>query len=93
MQTFKSKSKDCNSGASLGWNNLETNYLKAQYYKILARACDVPVDRRSGGRLAMTFVATKNDIIIIIIIFFFLFPLSTFLIEEALGSKNLYRES
>ena len=30
---------------------------------ILARACGVPVCRRSGGRLATTLVATKNDII------------------------------
>ena len=30
----------------------------------LARACGVPVGRRSGGRLATTLVATKNDIIL-----------------------------
>ena len=29
----------------------------------LALACGVPVGRRSGGRLATTLVATKNDII------------------------------
>ena len=34
----------------------------------LARACGVPVGRRSGGRLAMTLVATIN-----VIIFFFSF--------------------
>ena len=43
---------------------------------------------QSVGRLAMTLVATKNDII-----FFFFTPSSTFLIEGALGSKNLFRES
>ena len=30
---------------------------------LLARACGVPVGRRSGGRLAMTLVATINVII------------------------------
>ena len=54
-------------------------------YTLLARACGVPVGRRSGGRLAMTLVAIIN-----VIIFFFLFsPSSTFLIEGVLGSKNL----
>ena len=54
-------------------------------HTILARACGVPVGRCSGGRLAMTLVATKNDI--------FSPPSSTFLIEGALGSKNLFSES
>ena len=55
----------------------------------LARACGVLVGWRSSSRLAMTLVATKNDIFF----FSFLFPSSTFLIEGALGSKNLFRES
>ena len=58
--------------------------------KILAQAVGVPVDRRSGGRLATTLVAT-----IFIIIFFprFFSPSSPFLIEGVLGSKNLFSES
>jgi len=44
----------------------------------LARACGVPVGRRSGGRLAMTLVATIN-----VIIFFFLF---SFLLRRLLFS-------
>ena len=50
----------------------------------------VPVSWRLGGRLAMTLVATINDVI-----FFFLFfsPSSTFLTEGGLGSKNLFCES
>ena len=68
--------------------------MKAWIFTKLARACGVPVGRRSGGRLAMTLVATIN-----VIIFFFLFflffssPSSTFLIEGVLGSKNLFSES
>ena len=55
---------------------------------LLARACGVPVGRRSGGRLATTLVATKN-----IIIFFSPFSLSRpFLIEGVLGSQNLFSE-
>ena len=38
---------------------------------LLARSCGVPVGRRSGGRLAMTLVATIN--VIIFFIFYFLF--------------------
>ena len=53
----------------------------------LARVCGVPVCRRLGSRLATTLVATKKTL------FSFLVPLSTFLIEGALGSKNLFRES
>ena len=60
------------------------------FVEILARACGVPVGRRSGG-LGTTLVVTKNDIIFSF--FFFLFPLSTFLIEGVLVSKNLLRES
>ena len=62
----------------------------------LARACDVPVGRRSGGRLARMLVATINDIISLFFSFFFFFfssPSSTFLIEGVLGSKNLFGES
>merc|ERR1712013_219150 len=44
----------------------------------LVRACGVPVGRRSGGRLAMTLVATIN-----VIIFFFLF---SFLLRRLLFS-------
>ena len=39
--------------------------------QLLARACGVPVGLRSGGRLAMTLVATIN--VIIFFSFFFLF--------------------
>ena len=50
---------------------------------VLARAVGVPVSRRSGGRLATTLVATKNDIF---------FSLSFFLFfSRVLGSKNLYK--
>ena len=59
--------------------------------RFLARACGVPVSRRSGGRLAMTLVATIN--VILFFSFFFFFLSSTFLIEGVLGSKNLFRES
>ena len=52
---------------------------------ILARAVGFPVGRRSGGRLPMMLVATITDIII------FSPPLSTFLIEGLLGSKNLFK--
>ena len=60
---------------------------------ILARAVDVAGEpRRSGDQLATMLVAT-----IFIIIFFFPFffspPLSPFLIEGVLGSKNLFSES
>ena len=37
---------------------------------ILARACGVSVGRRSGGRLATTLVATKNDILFSFFSFF-----------------------
>ena len=57
---------------------------------ILARACGVPVGRRSGGRLAMTLVAI-NYIIFFLLVFFP--PSSTFLIEGGLGSKNFFSES
>ena len=53
--------------------------------RVLARACGIQVGWRSGSRLAMTSVATINDI------FFFSPPSSTFLIE-VLRSKNLYRQ-
>ena len=55
---------------------------------VLARAFGVPVGRRSGGRLAMTLVATINVIIFFLFsfLFFFLFsfssPSSTFLIQS-----------
>ena len=62
-------------------------YMSNRCHK-LARACGVPVGRHSGGQLATTLVATKNDIF-----FSFLFPSFTFLIEGALGSKTLFRES
>merc|ERR1712013_262122 len=39
----------------------------------LVRACGVPVGRRSGGRLAMTLVATINVIIFFFFFLFFLF--------------------
>ena len=59
----------------------------------LARACGVPVGRCSGGRLAMTLVATINVIIFSFLFSFFFSPSSTFLIEGVLGSKILFRES
>ena len=65
----------------------------------LARACDVPVGRRSGGQLAMTLVAIINVIIFfsffsfLFFSFFFSSPSSTFLIEGVLESKNLFSES
>ena len=68
-------------------------------YILLARACGVPVGRRSGGRLATTLVATINVVIFsfsfLFSFFSFLFssPSSTFLIEGVLGSKNLFSES
>ena len=55
----------------------------------MARACGVPVGRRSGSRLATTLVATIN----VIIFFLFFPPSSNFLIEGVLRSKNLFRES
>ena len=39
--------------------------------KILARACGVPVGRRSGGRLATTLVVTINVIIFFLFFLFF----------------------
>ena len=38
--------------------------------KLLAQACGIPVGRRSGGRLAMTLVATINVIILFLFFFF-----------------------
>ena len=63
---------------------------KAQCSSILAQAVGVAFGRRSGGRLVTMLVATKN-----VFIFFFLLssPLSPFLIEGVLGSKNLFSES
>ena len=53
---------------------------------ILARACGVPVGRRSGGRLAMTEVATINVIIFSLFFSFFsLFLFFSFLIEGVLA--------
>ena len=79
-------------GLKLTMFTLETalpkQFLKIIYYLFkLARACGVPV----GGRLATTLGATKNDIIFFL--FFSFFLSSTFLIEGALGSKNVFRES
>ena len=59
----------------------------------LARACGVPVGRRSGGRLAMTLVATINILIFHFIPPFFRSPSLPFLIERVLGSKNLFSKS
>ena len=50
---------------------------------ILARAVGVPVGQRSGGRLATTLMAITINVIIF----------SFFLIEGALGLKNLFSES
>ena len=65
-------------------------------HNLLARAVRVLVGWCSGGRLAMVLVATINDIISFLFFLFFFVsfsPLSTFLIEGALGSKNLHGES
>ena len=48
-------------------------------HDLLARACGVPVGWRSGGRLAMTLVATKNNIILFSFIFSFFSYLFSFL--------------
>ena len=55
---------------SFSWNMTEALVYKErlQKYPVLARAIGVPVDRCSGGRLAIMLVATINDII-----FFFSF--------------------
>ena len=53
---------------------------------ILAQACGVPVGRRSGGRLVMTLVATKNDIIFFS---FFLFPVVYFSHRRSAPIKKL----
>ena len=60
-------------------------------HNLLAQAVRVPVGWCSGGRLAMVLMATINEIIYFFFFFsFFSFsPLSTFLIEGALGSKKL----
>ena len=57
--------------------NLLNTYCSKQL--LLARACSIPVGRLSGGRLATTLVATKNDIVFSFFFFSFLFPSSTFL--------------
>ena len=41
----------------------ESLFCRKLQWRLLARACGVPVGRRSGGRLAMTLVATNNVII------------------------------
>ena len=53
----------------------------------------VPVGQRSGGRLAMTLVATINVITFSFFFSFLFSPSSTFLIEGVLRSKNLFSES
>ena len=75
------------------WQMGKRAYHNKSFLHQLARAVNVPVGRRSGGRLAMILVATINDIIFSFLFFFFLFPSSTFLIEGVLGSKNLLSES
>ena len=67
---------------------------KKSLKKKLARACGVPVDLCSCGRLAITLVATINDILFSFSFLSFLFsPSSTFLREGVLGSKNLFSKS
>ena len=63
--------------------------------EILAQVVGVPVDRRSGGWMATTIVATINIIIFFLFSLFprFFPPSFTFLIEGVLGSKNLVCES
>ena len=55
---------------------LNPNKIPNPYASQLARACGVPVGRCSGGRLAITLVATIN--VIIFFFFFFLFSFSFF---------------
>ena len=58
------------------------------YFLDLARAVDVPVGRHSGGRLAMTLVATKNVILFFFFLFFFLFSVVTFSHRRSAWIKN-----
>ena len=75
-----------------GWGAANMCYVldqvPTQSIHILAQAYGVPVGQRLGGRLAMRLVATKNNIIFSLFSFS---PSSTFLIEGALGSTNLFR--
>ena len=54
--------------------------------KVFARACGVPVGRRSGSQLATMLVATKNNII------FYSFPVVYFSQRRSTRIKNLFRE-
>ena len=49
--------------ALLHTSGYDCQYHNSQLTRILARACGVPVGRRSGCRLATRLVATKNNII------------------------------
>ena len=76
--------------------DLSTTFYTSKHMKLikdlflqLARAVGVPVGWCLGGRLATILVATLNDIISP----FFSPPMSTFLIEGVLGSKNLFGKS
>ena len=55
---------------------------KYHYNAFLARACRVPVGQCSGGRLATTLVATKNE-------FFFFFPVVYFSHRRSAWIKKL----
>ena len=56
---------------------------------VLARACGVPVGRRSGGRLAMTLVASINVIIFFLFSFLFFFPVVYFSHRRSARIKKL----
>ena len=59
-------------------------FLTNQHLRRLARVCGVPVCRHSGSRLAMTLVATINDIIVV---FSFLFSVVYFSHRGSAGIK------
>ena len=56
--------------------------------KFLARACGLPVGRRSGGWLALTLVATIN-----VIIFHFPFSVTTFSHRKSVRIKKLIEQT
>merc|ERR1711954_369038 len=66
---------------------VDKSYIKVIHSHILARACGIPVGWRSGGRLAMTLMATIN-VIIFFFFFFFLFFFFFFFLSSLLFSKK-----
>ena len=67
-----------------GGNNVNDGNSGINLAAFLARACGGPLSRRSGGRLATTLVATKNDII-----FFSFFPVVYFSHRRSARIKKL----